>query len=231
MQFNALLCSLLTTFGLTGPVAACELALLLAVDVSGSVDNQEYEIQMRGLAEAFRDGAISEALVVSKSAVMVMQWTGSSRQRVSIPWTRIENFDDVANLAVQIETTPRVWRNFATAIGEALITAERQFAQVTDCKRHVIDVSGDGFSNEGPNPEAVRDVIAAKGITINGLAIEASEKGLTEYYRANLIAGPGAFAIGADDFKQYPDRIRRKLLREIAKQVSTLGPVIPNGRL
>ena len=86
-----------------GPAHACELALALAVDVSGSVDPREYRIQMQGLAEALRDGVVSEALVRGEAQVMLMQWSGNSRQRISIPWLQVRNFDDVEALALRIE--------------------------------------------------------------------------------------------------------------------------------
>lgn len=202
---------------------ACDLALVLAVDVSGSVDGEEYKIQMEGLAEALRDGAISEALVVREAAVQVVQWTGTGRHRVSVPWTRIRNFDDTDWLADEIEKDQRIWRNFSTALGEAVRFAQRSFDEVPDCRRKVIDVSGDGRSNEGIRPPELHASLLAEGIIVNGLAIEAYDKGLTAYFEEQLIVGPGAFAMRAASFEEYPDRIKRKLLREITKQVSTLN--------
>lgn len=204
------------------PAQACEIALVLAVDVSGSVDAQEYDTQMLGLAEALRDGSISEALVVRQAAVQLIQWTGTHRQRVSIPWRRIRSFEDTDQLAEDIENAQRIWRNFSTAIGEALIYAQHSFAEVQECQRWVIDVSGDGKSNEGIEPSAVHAQLKVDGIIVNGLAIEQSDKSLTAYYESDLITGAGSFAVRADTFEQYPERIKRKLLREITKQVSTL---------
>ena len=162
------------TLSLIAPTSAkaCALALMLAVDVSGSVAPDEYKIQMQGLAEALRDGAVSEALVVSKAAISLIQWTGKSRQAVTIPWVRIEDFDDTDNLADQIAAQPRKWQHFSTAIGEALLLAEASFGAVSDCKRRVVDVSGDGVSNEGIAPHDVWPLLEAGGITVNGLAIE-----------------------------------------------------------
>ena len=100
---------------------ACDLALALAVDVSGSVDPGEYRIQMQGLAEGLRDSTVSEALVRGEAEVMLIQWSGSSRQEVSLPWRKLTSFEDVAALADEIEALPRAWRNFSTAIGEALL--------------------------------------------------------------------------------------------------------------
>lgn len=205
------------------PAAACDIALVLAVDVSGSVDAREFRIQMDGLAAALRDGAISEALVRKKAAVQVIQWTGRGRQQVSVPWTRIRDFDDTDQLADDIARDERVWRNFSTAIGEALLYARDSFDEVPECKRKVIDVSGDGRSNEGVEPRAVHAQMAQAGIIVNGLAIEETDQGLTAYYESDLITGPGAFAVRAAGFEDYPDRIKRKLLREVTKQVAN-GP-------
>lgn len=206
----------------TTSVQACELALVLAVDVSGSVNVEEYRIQMEGLGAALEDAAIAEALVVQRAQVMVLQWTGTSRQAVSVPWTQVTDFEIADRLVAQIRSTPRAWRNFSTAIGEAVSVSLAAFDAVPECKRRVIDVSGDGPSNEGVAPKDMRREAEALGVTINGLAIEATDKGLTEYYRANLITGPGSFAIRAASFQDYPARIREKLQREITKQFAAL---------
>ena len=202
------------------PARSCDLALVLAVDVSGSVDAWEYRIQRDGLAAALRDPVISEALVRAEAQVSLVQWTGSSRQRVSIPWTRIVDFDDVEALAQRIESTDRVWRNFSTAIGEALVMTARLFDDAPDCARRVIDVSGDGSSNEGISPEAAKPLLTEFGITVNALVIEGAEEDLTGYFWENVIHGPGAFVETANGFAQYPQAIRRKLLREITRQVA-----------
>jgi Ca-activated chloride channel family protein len=201
---------------------ACELALVLAVDVSGSVDPQEYRLQMEGLGAALGDSAVTEALVVAQAKVMLLQWTGVSRQKVSVPWTHVADFETADALAARVRDVPREWRSFSTAIGEAVGSALTQFDAVPECKRRVIDVSGDGVSNEGVPPERMKAAALHKGVTINGLAIAASEIELVEYYRANLIVGPGSFAMEALNFEDYPKRIRQKLLREITKQVASV---------
>lgn len=207
-----------------GPAAACRLALVLAVDVSGSVDPSEYEIQMRGLAEALRDAVVSEALVRAEAAVTLVQWTGSTRQVVSVPWTRTLTFEEVDALALKIETTGRKWRNFSTAIGEALDFARAQFDSAPACDRRVIDLSGDGVSNEGREPRDHHAALRAAGITVNALAIEASVEDLTAYFWENVITGEGAFVATADSFADYPDRIRQKLIRETTKQLACVAP-------
>ncbi len=204
--------------------AACELALVLAVDISGSVERSEYDLQMQGLAAALQDGAVSEALVNAQAHVMLLQWTGAGRQIVSIPWTPITTFDRADAFAAAVAQTPRRWRNFSTAVGEAMAVSLAGFdaAEVAHCRRRVIDISGDGSSNEGIDPLDMRAVALAREVTINALAIENEEPGLVDYFRANIIAGPGAFALRAADFEEYQMRIRQKLVREITKQIAAL---------
>jgi len=202
------------------PGVACDLALVLAVDVSGSVDAQEYDIQMDGLAQALRDPVVSEALVRAQAQLMLVQWTGSSRQRVTLPWTQMTNFIVVESFASAVADDQRVWRNYSTAIGEALSFSLRQFADVPDCTRHLIDLSGDGPSNEGLSPDGQHHALKAAGVTVNAIAIEESETDLTAYFFENVIVGEGAFVETAIDFEDYPAKIRRKLLREITKQTA-----------
>lgn len=208
---------------LSTPVTACDLALALAVDISGSVDPTEYDIQMQGLAEGLRDGAVAEALVSSKAQIALVQWTGASRQEWSIDWTRIESFADTEALATRIASTPRAWRNFSTAIGEALAFTMNGFSKVPDCRRRVIDVSGDGMSNEGQDPRGLHAALGEAGITVNALVIEGQDLDLTAYYWENVITGDGAFVVTANGFAEYPARMRLKLLRETTKPLS-LGP-------
>ncbi|MBY6067578.1 DUF1194 domain-containing protein [Leisingera aquaemixtae] len=204
--------------------AACDLALVLAVDVSGSVDAEEYRIQMDGLAAGLRDGVVSEALVKARAQVLLMQWSGQSRQEVTLPWAEIRTFGDVEALAQQIEQAPRPWRNYSTAVGEALFLALEQFPAVAHCRRRVIDVSGDGFSNEGVEPRAAHAALAAANVTVNAIAIEQSEPELTAYFFENVIRGEGAFVVSAASFADYPSRIRKKLVREVARQTAALLP-------
>lgn len=207
---------------LSTPARACDLALLLAVDVSGSVDKDEYRVQMDGLAVALRDGIVADALVDQRAQVSLVQWTGSSRQRQTVPWTAINSYRDVLALADAIESDPRIWRNYSTAIGEALLVSREAFAPVVHCLRKVIDVSGDGVSNEGVEPATQRAALNAADITVNALAIETDQTDLTGYFFENLITGPGAFVATANGFADYPEQIKRKLQRETVRQVTSL---------
>lgn len=202
------------------PAVACDLALALAVDVSGSVDSGEFRIQMDGLAAGLRDPVVSEALVRGQARLKLVQWTGSSRQRTTIPWTHIDSFATLDTFANNVAADPRVWRNFSTAIGEALEMTVAGFDQVADCKRHLIDLSGDGVSNEGIEPSELRDLLKDRGITVNAIAIEESEPDLTAYFFENVIVGEGAFVVSAAGFADYPERIRKKLLREVTQQTA-----------
>lgn len=204
------------------PALACELALVLAVDVSGSVDHNEYRIQMDGLATALGDGIVIDALIEQRAQISLIQWSGSNRQVQTIPWTAITTPGDVARLASRIKDDPRKWRNFSTAIGEALDLALNSFEQVAHCRRKVVDVSGDGPSNEGEKPALLRDRLRRSGIVVNGLAIETDELDLTAYFFENVIEGEGAFVITANGFEDYPEQIRRKLQRETTRQLSRL---------
>ena len=213
--------SILTTLwiGLAWPASACDLALLLAVDVSGSVDRREFQIQMDGLADALRVGVIADGLVQQQAFLALMQWTGSSRQRITIPWQQVRNHAEVTAFADRVAADPRVWRNYSTAIGEALMAAQAAFEDVPQCARKVIDVSGDGVSNEGISPARRWP----DGVTINALALETDSSDLTAYFFENVIAGEGAFVETANGFEDYPDKIHRKLQREVLFRVGALA--------
>lgn len=199
---------------------ACKIALALTVDVSGSIDGEEYVLQMEGLADALSDSTVADALVDAQAHLMVMQWSGTSRQNISVPWRRMTDLSAVAALSSEVRRIPRQWRNFSTAIGDALLEAGNSFADVPHCERRVIDVSGDGLSNEGFDVEAARNVVISQGIVINGLAIEGAEDDLTTYFRNSVIGGRGSFVVKAGSYADYPRAIRRKLLNEVTKPVT-----------
>ena len=211
------------------PGLACDLALVLAVDVSGSVDATEYRIQMDGLAQALRDGVVSEALVRAQAQVTLIQWSGRGRQEISLPWTPTRTFAEVEALARAVEAAPRPWRNFSTALGEALLLGLEQIVNGPECKRRVIDLSGDGPSNEGVEPATLKPLMRRADVTVNAIAIEQSEPELTAYFYEHVIRGEGAFDETARSFRDYPEKIRRKLVREVAqKTAETLSP--PEGK-
>ena len=200
--------------------AACSIALALTVDVSGSIIEREYRLQMDGLAAALRDRAVADALISSEAALMLVQWSGASQQEVSVSWKRMRSLEDVGAFAEQAESAPRAWSQFATGIGNALLFTSAQFGEVEDCEHKVIDVSGDGQSNEGPDPLEISQALALQGFQINGLAIEGSEFELTEYFKHNVVAGEAAFVFKAETYADYPKTIWRKLLSELIVPIS-----------
>ncbi|MGF1502454.1 MAG: DUF1194 domain-containing protein [Paracoccaceae bacterium] len=203
---------------LPGAAIACALELILAMDVSGSVDEREFLLQIGGLANAFETEALAKAVGSLEGGMIVTltQWSGNSRQRQTTGWHRVSDAESLTAFADIARGSRRIWRNFSTAIGEALSHAEAVSATApVACRRRVIDVSGDGVSNEGQPPRRVADRLAAKGYVVNGLAIQGADPDPVVHYEAEVIAGPGAFVEVAADFDDYPRAILRKLLREI----------------
>lgn len=201
---------------LSSPCTACETALVLSIDVSGSIDRGDYRLQTEGLAAALSDPEVAEALVRRQIAVAVVQWSGTTQQALVLPWQRMLTFDAVARFADSAATMPRAFKGSDTAVGEGLRFALTQFAAVPDCQRRVIDISGDGQENTGFSDAEARSEAVAAGVTINAIAIE--EPGpafpITSYYRKWVIT-PHGFVLSARGLQDYAETLRLKLLREL----------------
>ncbi|MGB5869409.1 MAG: DUF1194 domain-containing protein [Albidovulum sp.] len=196
------------------PARGCDLALLLAIDVSGSVDDAEYRLQIDGTADALQDPEVRDALVHGQVALAVVQWSAVEMQRLVIPWQTIDTAADVARLAPLVRAQERAFGKADTAVADALSFAAAQFDTAPDCNRRVIDISGDGVQNSGASlPEARRN-IAGQGIVINAIAIEGMGVAISEFYRRAVITR-GGFVQTARGHLEYPKAIRAKLLREI----------------
>jgi Ca-activated chloride channel family protein len=208
-------------FGLLlAPAAAgaCALELILAVDVSGSIDSDEFALQTNGLADAFENPSLIAAIAEIKDGMLVTMthWSGSTRHRQMTGWHSLTDAASMARFAAEIRASGRAWRNYSTAIGEALAhTAEVSATAPQTCKRRVIDISGDGVSNEGRAPSEISDALESQGYIINGLVIRGADPDPVAHFRAQVIAGSGAFVEIAADYADYPRAILRKLLREI----------------
>ena len=206
---------------------AVELELVIAVDASGSVDNDEFALQVRGLAGAFRDPRVVAAIEshgAAGIAVAVMQWSSPGNQIVAVEWTAIADAASAAAFAERIEGAGRLLYG-ETAIAHALRFAAGLFVGgAFEGRRKVIDLSGDGPNNFGGVPRRVRDLAVAGGVTINGLAILNEYAELDRYYEDEVIGGPGAFVMIAADYADFATAIRNKLVREIA------GPPIASVR-
>lgn len=197
---------------------ACETALLLSIDISGSIDKGEYAIQIEGLALALKDDAIADTLVAGQMALAVVHWSGVGRQALVLPWQRMLSPTDVARFAVAVAAQQRAFSASDTAVGEAIDFSAAQFTSVPDCQRYVIDISGDGPENSGFTDAAARSRAQRAGIEINAIAIEdmGSSAPVTRYYQQWVITR-GGFVMTARGLQDYPRALREKILREISK--------------
>jgi Ca-activated chloride channel family protein len=195
---------------------ACETALLLAIDVSNSVDPAEYRLQTDGTADALLDPEVREALLRGPVMLSVMQWSGEDDQEMSIPWTEIRSGADIAAFSKAARDMRRAFIQSNTAPGDAILHALRQMGQVVHCKHRIIDISGDGSANAGSETAAARREAERLGVTINGIAIEAIGVAITQYYLRQLVTQHG-FVITARRHSDYPRAIREKIIRELAQ--------------
>lgn len=202
------------------PVVACETALLLAVDVSGSISLDEYKLQVEGLADALEDPRVVAALVDGQNRLALVQWSGSQHQRLALTWQTITTAEDVAAIAARVRQIRRPQLRTVTAIGQAIRFSLAQFPDVSDCTRQVIDISGDGAENEGMTLAEARAEARAAGVTINAIAIELEEgeQRLSDYFLDEVIT-PDGFVVTAKGLADYPRAIRVKLLRELFRNV------------
>lgn len=214
--FGALIGAGMTLAGFAAPAWACDTALLLAIDVSNSVDLVEYRLQVDGLADALLDPEIAEAMVRGEVMLSAMQWSGEDEQSMSIGWRQMRTALDVAAFSQEARMIQRAFVLSDTAPAEAVEFAIAQFSQVPDCARWVIDVSGDGTPNAGTDVRVARNAAERAGITINGIAIESLGLAITGFYRSALVTRNG-FVITARGHREYPNAIRNKILREISE--------------
>lgn len=203
-----------------------DLQLVLAIDSSDSVDGREYALQIGGLADAFRDPSVHEAIVggpLGSIAVVVVEWSGRYQQRVQIPWTRIDGPAAATALAGEIASLHRAFDEGVTSISGALDFASTLFGgNGFVSARQVIDISSDGVQNQGRRIDLAREAALARDVTINALVILNEMPDLQEYFGERVIGGFGAFVMAANDYPDYPEAIRRKLLREIGQSPVSL---------
>jgi len=204
-----------------------DLQLILAVDASGSVNQERFELQKRGYAAAFLNRAVLSAIrsgATQAIAVTMVQWTGPALQVQVVPWTRIGDTESAAALADLIAAAPRRLFGGGTSISGAIDYAMTLWQQSPyHGARRVIDVSGDGANNRGRPAAEARDEAVRAGVAINGLPILSLEPELDRYYEDNVIGGPGAFVVAATSYDNFADAILKKLIHEIAARDS--GPV------
>ncbi len=208
--------------------AECRQALVLAIDVSASVDYREYQLQSRGLAYALRDDEVREAFLAPGPPVWlaVFEWSSAEYQRLLVDWTEVRTGADLEGVAAAIEADKVLAEQSTTGIGAALLYAGALFDRAPSCLEFTLDVSGDGQNNDWPRPEDARLDESLAGVSINGLVIGADFPidhelnpnrmgALSNYYRARVIKGPGAFVETAEGFEDFGEAMRRKLIREL----------------
>ena len=196
---------------------ACSLALVLAIDVSSSVDERDYRLQMGGLASALNDPTIQQAIIgVGGILVTAFEWSGRRQQVDIAPWTFLAHPADITAFASRILNHQRAYSAFPTALGYALGHASGRLRQAPlECARQVIDVSGDGANNEGFGPELAYLNFPFDGVQVNALVIAGATPDPVSFYRNEVIYGPGAFMEVANGFRDFEAAMKRKLLREI----------------
>ncbi len=195
-----------------------DLALVLAVDCSFSVDEGEFELQMVGLGQAFQRAEIKAAIAqgnLQRIAVSVVQWSDAASQTVALPWTIIAGDADADEFGETLKKTPRRLAQGGTSISSALLFSAAALESAPSSTRRVIDISSDGRNNIGVPVNPVRDRLVSQGITINALAIMNEWPTLDLYFQNQVVGGPSHFVIPANDYQAYADAIYMKLLREI----------------
>jgi Protein of unknown function (DUF1194) len=226
------LVALLSVIG--APARAAEqvdLLLVLASDVSRSVDARKFELQRQGYAAALSNPRVIEAINSGphgRIAICFVEWSGATSQKVIIDWTIVSDMASARRIGDQMLELPRSFAD-RTSISAGLEYAMNQLEQAPfTAPRRTIDVSGDGTNNSGRDIASVRDEVLAKGVTINGLVIFSDSPlpwnpehtnppgGLDTYYRNNVIGGPGAFVMAAENHNSFGQAIVKKLIAEIA---------------
>jgi Protein of unknown function (DUF1194) len=208
-----------------------DLLLVLAADVSRSIDDGEFALQRKGYAAALSDPQVLKAITGGPNqsiALTFVEWSSADEQKTVVDWTVVHDGEDAAIIAGQILAAPRSFLS-RTSISAAIdFSMDRFTAAPVAADRKVIDISGDGTSNAGRSVTEARDDAVAKGVTINGLAIINTQAspgftthtqppgGLPEYYRQNVIGGTGAFLLVVENFETFTEAMTRKLVSEIA---------------
>jgi len=226
--------------GILGAASGCpaaradgvDMLLVLAADVSRSIDEDEFTLQRKGYAAAISDPKVLRAIVSGRHhgiAVTFIEWSGAADQNVVVDWTVVRDEEAAAGVAATMLAAPRSFLG-RTSISAAIDFAMERFAAATtESDKRIIDISGDGTSNAGRAVTEARDQAVAAGVTINGLAIINTQAnpgyafhtqppgGLAKYYEENVIGGAGAFVLQVENFGTFAEAITRKLLTEIAE--------------
>ena len=209
-----------------------DLLLVLAADVSRSIDNEKFQLQREGYAAAISDRRVLDAIRSGRNGrigIIFVEWSGVGSQRVLIDWTTIGDAEAAKEFGDRLLEAPRSFAD-RTSISGAIAFAMTQFARApVESSRRTIDISGDGTNNSGADVRLARDTALAQGATINGLVILSETPlvwnpdhtnppgGLANYYRNNVVGGPSAFVMVAENFNSFGQAIIKKMIAEVAQ--------------
>ena len=226
--FLAFLILIVWTVPMLARAEVVDLELVLAVDVSGSIDSQEANLQRQGYAAAITNPLVVSAIQgggTGRIALTYMEWADDGHQETIVDWQRIDSLASARTFSARLAGPPSINAR-RTSIGNALLFAASRFDENGfDGVRRVIDISGDGPNNNGGRVDQARDAVVAAGITINGLPVINNRRNkfglpvmedLDRYYADCVVGGPGAFFVVAKSFDDFADAILRKMLLEIA---------------
>jgi hypothetical protein len=224
-RWTALIGAWLVAASLAGAGAAhampVDLELVLAVDCSGSIDDDEFALQIKGYAAAFGHPSVIRAIQSGQHgaiAVTYVQWSGPFLHNQAVGWTLVRDADSAEGFGALMAGARRSIYRGGTSLSGIIDYAATLFARSGyEGTRRVIDISGDGINNTGRRPSDARDDAVGRGLTINGLAILTDFGGLDRYYEEHVIGGPGAFVMAAESFETFAAAILNKLIREIAE--------------
>lgn len=208
--------------------AVCRQALSLGLDVSGSVDRQEYALQINGIANALRNPEVQKAFLAMPEAVVrlhIYEWAGPGSKRVLFDWADMATMADLDRAAQTLEELTALRpREPGTGLGDAILFGAEALSEHPDCWRRTLDISADGPSNTGPRPRDIRSAPVLTDMTINALVVGSTlgqatiDKNLSDlaaYFRSEVIQGPQAFVEVTASYTDYEAAIARKLLREL----------------
>lgn len=195
------------------------------MDVSSSVDSAEDALQRNGIARALLAPQVQDAFFISPEpvALAAFEWSGRYNQKTMLDWRLIHSPADLIEVAGIIAGSQRSHNDFPTAMGHALGHAAVMLRDGPVCTHRTIDLAGDGINNDGFGPAEAYAAFPFDGVTVNGLAVDATEfEGdiiLIPFFKAEVLRGPGAFIEVADGFADYERAMTRKLIRELSAMV------------
>lgn len=214
-----------------GGAEACRLALILAMDVSSSVDATEDALQRGGMAAALLDADVQAAFFASPDpvALAVFEWSGRYNQQDLLDWQLIQSPADLDKVAALLSESKRSHNDFPTAMGHALGHAAVRLQDMPACLFKTIDLAGDGINNDGFGPAEAYAAFPFDGVTVNGLVVNAaefeSEVNLIRFFEDEVLRGPGAFLEVAQGYEDYQNALQRKLIRELSSMIIGGAPL------